>query len=85
MATTKIWPIRDNLARVVEYAANPTKTEAQDLAQVLHYAVNPGKTEGQERACFVTGVGCRAHSAIAEMRAVKEHFGKTGGNVAYHC
>ena len=85
MATTKIWPIRDNLRRVVEYAANPEKTEAQDLAQALHYAINPGKTEVQERACFVTGIGCHANNAIAEMRAVKEHFGKTGGNVAYHC
>ena len=85
MATTKIWPIRDNLARVVEYAANPQKTEAQDLARALHYAVNLSKTEGQERAYFVTGVGCHAHNAIAEMRAVKEHFGKIGGNVAYHC
>ncbi len=85
MATTKIWPIRDNLKRVMQYAANPEKTESQDLAQALHYAVNPDKTEVQERACFVTGVGCHADNAIAEMNAVKAHFGKTGGNVAYHC
>lgn len=85
MATTKIWPIRDNLKRVVEYAANPEKTKSQALAQALHYAANPDKTEAQERACFVTGINCRANNAMAEMRAVKEHFGKTGGNVAYHC
>ncbi|MDL2219943.1 relaxase/mobilization nuclease domain-containing protein [Ruminococcaceae bacterium OttesenSCG-928-O06] len=85
MATTKIWPIRDNLKRVVQYAANPEKTESQDLAHTLHYAINPDKTEAQERACFVTGVNCRADNAIAEMNAVKTHFGKTGGNVAYHC
>lgn len=47
MATTKIWPIRDSLTRVVEYARNPEKT---DLQAVLHYAVNEKKTvSGEEQ------------------------------------
>ena len=37
MATTKIWPIKDSLARVVEYARNPEKP---DLHAVLHYAAD---------------------------------------------
>ena len=85
MATTKIWPIRDNLKRVVNYASNPEKTEFDDLKQALHYAENENKTSvGKERFCFVSGVNCRAETAYDEMREIKERFGKLGGNVAYH-
>ena len=38
MATTKIWPIKDNLKRVVDYARNPEKTGYDDLKKTLHYA-----------------------------------------------
>lgn len=85
MATTKIWPVKDSLARVVDYAQNPDKTIYSDLRKVLHYAANEEKTvEGAERAMFVTGVNCNRDTAFQEMQAVKERFGKTGGNVAYH-
>lgn len=85
MATTKIWPVKDSLARVVDYARNPDKTVYSDLQTVLHYAANEEKTvEGEERAMFVTGVNCNRDTAFQEMQAVKERFGKTGGNVAYH-
>ena len=40
MATTKIWPVKDSLARVVDYAQNPDKTVYSDLRKVLHYAAN---------------------------------------------
>ena len=84
MATTKIWPIHDNLKRVVNYASNPDKTEFDDLKQALHYAENENKTSfGKERFCFVSGVNCRAETAYDEMRAIKERFGKLGGNVFY--
>ena len=85
MATTKIWPVKDSLARVVDYAQNPDKTIYSDLRNVLHYAASEEKTvEGEERAMFVTGVNCNRDTAFQEMQAVKERFGKTGGNVAYH-
>lgn len=85
MATTKIWPVKDSLARVVDYAKNPEKTIYSDLRSVLHYAANEEKTvKGEERAMFVTGVNCNRDTAFQEMQAVKERFGKTGGNVAYH-
>ena len=59
MATTKIWPAKDSLARVVDYAQNPEKTTYLDLRNVLHYAANEEKTvERTERAMFVTGVNC---------------------------
>lgn len=85
MATTKIWPVKDSLARVVDYAQNPDKTICSDLQTVLHYAANAEKTiENEERAMFVTGVNCNRDTAFQEMQAIKERFGKTSGNVAYH-
>ena len=33
MAVTKIWTIKDSLQRVLDYAANPDKTEYDALAQ----------------------------------------------------
>ncbi len=85
MATTKIWPIKDNLKRVVDYARNPEKTGYDDLKKTLHYAAQEKKTVSEdERFCFVTGVGCNAETAYEEMCSVKERFGKLGGNVSYH-
>ena len=55
LATTKIWPVRDSLRRVVDYAANPDKTEYSGLAQALHYAENDAKTTLQETAQLVSG------------------------------
>lgn len=82
MATTKIWPIKDSLSRVVEYAQNPEKT---DLHAVLHYAADGSKTyTKEERSLFVTGINCGTNTAFQEMRAIQERFGKTSGNVAYH-
>ena len=85
MATTKIWPVKDSLARVVDYARNSDKTVYSNLQTVLHYAANREKTvKGEERAMFVSGVNCNRDTAFQEMRAVKERFGKPSGNVAYH-
>ena len=64
MATTKIWPVRDSLKRVVQYAENHLKTanpdyytadEIKDLHNVLNYAADKQKTEMQ---FFVTGINC---------------------------
>ena len=85
MATTKIWPIKDSLRRVTEYASNPEKTEYDDLKASIGYAVNGEKTGfGDEKVYLTTGIRCDADTAFEEMMAVKESFGKTGGNVAYH-
>ena len=84
MAVTKIWAIKDSLQRVLDYAANPDKTEYDALAQTLHYAENDAKTKLNESAQLVTGIHCRADHAWKDMRAVQERFGKTGGVVALH-
>ena len=90
MATTRIWPVRDNLARVVDYAENHLKTanpalyterELLELRQVLDYAENSEKTAMQ---FLVTGVNCTDIHAYQQMSATKQRFGKTGGNLAYH-
>ena len=84
MAVTKIWAIKDSLQRVLDYAANPDKTENDALAQTLHYAENDAKTKLNESARLVTGIHCRADHAWEDMRAVQERFGKTGGVMALH-
>ena len=87
MATTKIWPIRDSLKRVLDYAENPDKTGYLSLRQVLEYAEDADKTGegGKFETCYhITGINCRVPTAFEEMAAVKERFGKTGGNQAYH-
>ena len=85
MATTKIWPVRDSLKRLVSYAGNPEKTEYRDLQQALHYAENGEKTvSADERFFFVSGIGCDPEHAYEQMTEVKRHFGKLKGNVAYH-
>ena len=63
MAVTKIWTIKDSLQRVLDYAANPDKTEYDALAQTLHYAENDAKTKLNESAQLVTGIHCRADHA----------------------
>ena len=84
MAVTKIWTIKDSLQRVLDYAANPDKTEYDALAQTLHYAENDAKTKLNESAQLVTGIHCRTDHAWEDMRAVQERFGKTDGVVALH-
>ena len=66
MATTKIWAVKDNLERTVNYAANPEKTVDSDLKKVIHYAGDEAKTESR---CYVTGVNCNADTAFEEMSA----------------
>jgi len=81
MATTKIWAVRDSLKRLVDYAGNPEKTEYKDLSDVIHYANDKNKTE---KFFFVSGINCTPDKAYQQMVSVKAHFGKLGGNLAYH-
>ena len=76
--------MRDNLRRVVDYAANPEKTEYSGLAQALRYAGNDAKTTLPESAKLVSGIHCRPETAWADMRSVQRKFGKTEGVVAMH-
>jgi hypothetical protein len=89
MATTAIWDVRNRLDRVIDYAANPDKTENPDflspdfeeLRNVLEYTEQDAKTEHQ---FYVTGVNCDPAIACEQMSRTKLQFQKTGGILAYH-
>ena len=85
MATTKIWPVKGDVGHVLRYVQNEDKTEpsrqTDSLESVLDYVGRGDKTDAQ---WFVTGINCAPDVARLEMNAVKRHFGKTGGTVAFH-
>ena len=85
MATTKIWPVKGDVGHVLRYVQNEDKTEpsrqTDSLESVLDYVGRGDKTDAQR---FVTGINCAPDVARLEMNAVKRHFGKTGGTVAFH-
>jgi hypothetical protein len=89
MATTKIWPVRDNLRQVINYAKNPAKSEnpayvdenMQGFFDVMSYATNDDKTE---KRFFVSGVNCILNAAQEQMLMTKQRYGKMGGVVAFH-
>ena len=84
MATSKLWAVKYNLKKVIDYAANPNKTynpkfsdeQYQALADVLTYAENEEKTEQQ---FFVQGINCNPSIAREQFVEVKKRFGKTDG------
>ena len=70
MAVTKIWPVRNRLDHVLDYAKNPEKTSLkgsrfdeekyQSLQDVLAYAKDEEKTE---RELFCEGINCNPSTA----------------------
>lgn len=89
MAVTKLWAVKTNLGKVIDYANNPNKTrnpkyteeQYQALADVLTYAKDEEKTEKQ---FFVDGINCNPSTARDQFITTKEYFGKTDGIQAYH-
>lgn len=84
MATTKIWPVKTDLGRVVRYAENPDKTSGGDvMTSVLGYATEVEKTE---QMLFVTGVNCNPETAKEEMMLTKQSWNRLepGRAVAFH-
>ena len=90
MATTKIWAVKDNLKRVLEYASNPDKTENKSLddyefkglANVIEYTTNDLKTEKQ---LYVSGVNCDVNHVNEQMSSTKKAAHKEDGVLAFHC
>ncbi len=85
MATTKIWSIRGDVGHVLRYVQDENKTEPgrqpDTLDAVLSYVGRGDKTDAQQ---FVSGINCAPDCAKLEMMAVKRHFAKTDGRIAYH-
>lgn len=90
MATTKIWAVKDNLKRVLDYTTNPEKTSNDDFEQyefkglesVIEYTINDLKTEKQ---FYVSGVNCDPQNALIQMTSTKKSAHKEKGVLAYHC
>ena len=66
-----------------------TEEQAQGLADVIDYASQSEKTslsdeKDEIKQHLITGINCQMATARNEMLAVKSHFGKTDGIVAYH-
>ena len=86
MAVTKIWPVRDRFDKVLDYAANAKKTDADiekyhALDGVIDYAADGDKTE---KCFYVSGVNCLPENAKEAFAATQKRYGKTTGKVAYH-
>ncbi|MBR6801774.1 MAG: relaxase/mobilization nuclease domain-containing protein [Eubacteriaceae bacterium] len=91
MAITSIWRVSGNIGKVVKYVLNEDKTmRVSELDSVIKYAADMNKTNIMldesitPITSFVTGVNCYANTAVYEMNAVKERFGKPDGTIAYH-
>ena len=66
-----------------------TDRQYQGLEDVISYAVNSNKTQQSTEDAdimerYVSGVNCHPSTAREEMLAVKKHFGKEDGTIAYH-
>ena len=89
MAVSKLWAVKSNLGRVIDYANNPDKTrnpkysdeQYQALADVLTYAKDEEKTE---QRFFVEGINCNPATAREQFITVKKNFAQTEGIQAYH-
>ena len=83
MATVGLWPVKNRLKEVIDYAENPDKTTDpkyldDDLSNVLKYAEKDEKTD---QRLFVAGINCPKQRAYETMMAVKRRFGKTADAV----
>ena len=89
MAVSKLWAVTSRLGQVIDYAANPAKTAADNyteeqyraLRDVLAYAKDEEKTE---REFFVEGINCNPLTARDQFVSVKQAYGKEEGIQAYH-
>lgn len=89
MATTKIWDVKNHLNRVIDYAANPEKTDSHNdidykfngLSQSISYTTQDMKTEKQ---LYVTGLNTTLSTALEDMVVTKKTYQKEDGILAYH-
>ena len=89
MAVTKIWKIKTNLKKVIDYIKDEEKTTNEefdkdifkDLHNVIDYTTNDYKTE---KKCYVTSINCDEDDPLEDMTNTKKRFNKTTGILAYH-
>lgn len=84
MAITKIWAVKDDLNRVLNYIKNPDKTKEEmsdGLKEVLSYTTQGYKTNEKE---FITGINCEPRTALKQMMNTKLSYNKMDGRLAFH-
>ena len=83
MAYVKIFAIRKQFKKTVEYVTNKDKTTAP-LGQIIDYALNQEKTMDEQRL-YESAINLMdVRDAFREMSRTKERFGKTEGVLGYH-
>lgn len=89
MGTTKIWKVKTNLTRAIDYAIDSRKTTLKnagegggsDIENVIGYASDEGKTLSGR---YVTALNCNATYAKEQFETIKKRFGKEDGILAFH-
>ena len=84
MAITKIWAVKDDLKRVLNYIENPDKTKEEQsdgLKEVLAYTTQGYKTNEKE---YITGINCEPSTSLKQMMNTKLSYNKMDGRLAYH-
>lgn len=84
MAICKIWSVKNNLSRVIDYVANDEKVSEElylDLHKELDYVSSDSKTEEK---LYVSGLNCDPESAKEEFTLIKKRFNKEKGIIAFH-
>ena len=84
MAITKIWAVKDDLNRVLNYIKNENKTKEEmsdGLKEVLTYTTQGYKTNEKE---YITGINCDPKTALTQMMNTKLSYNKMDGRLAFH-
>lgn len=84
MAITKIWAVKDDLNRVLNYIKNENKIKEEmsdGLKEVLTYTTQGYKTNEKE---YITGINCDPKNALTQMMNTKLSYNKMDGRLAFH-
>lgn len=84
MAITKIWAVKDDLKRVLNYIENSDKTKEElsdGLKEVLAYTTQGYKTNEKE---YITGINCEPSTSLRQMMNTKLSYNKMDGRLAFH-
>ncbi len=90
MAVTSLWPIKNRVDKVINYACNPEKITEEYYAEnaalhvidgVVEYAADDTKTERME---YVTCINCTKETAAEEFVRAKQIWNKEDGRLCYH-
>ena len=83
MAYVKIFAVRKQFKKTVEYVTNKDKTTAP-LDELIDYALSPEKIIAEQKLYESTINLMDVRDAFREMSRTKEYFGKTEGVLGYH-